>query len=126
MIRLFLLAWLMMAAPVMAQNQPVRVFNANGLTATGLYMRAVGLEEWSGNLLGSLFLPPEAFFSVQLGDRAGCRFDIRLVLRDGRETTRRNVDVCAQRVVRLDAEAAPPPAAPAPEPQPPPVRRGLR
>jgi hypothetical protein len=110
MIRLIFLAWLTLVAPAMAQNQPVRIVNSNAVTATGLFMRAVGQEEWGENLLGRLFLPPGAFFSVQLGDGGGCRFDVRLVLRDGRSTLRRNVDLCTQRVVPLAVGGpAPPP-----------------
>lgn len=105
MIRLIFLAWLTMIAPAMAQTQPVRVVNANSVTATGLFLRAVGQEEWGDNLLGRLFLPPGAFFSVQLGDGGGCRFDVRLVLRDGRSTLRRNMDLCGQRVVQLAVDS---------------------
>jgi hypothetical protein len=92
---------LLSALPALAQTQPVRVVNANNVTATALYMRAVGQEAWGDNLLGRLFLPPGGFFSVQPGDGGGCQFDMRLVLRDGRETLRRNVDVCAQRAVSM-------------------------
>jgi hypothetical protein len=106
------------AAPALAQIQPVRVVNANPVTAVGLYLRAVGLEEWGGNLLGANRLPPGAFLSVQPGEGSGCLFDMRLVMRDGREAQRGNVDVCGQRVVTMVLDT-PPPAAAAPLPLPP-------
>jgi len=110
---------LLPASPVLAQSQPVRVRNAAPVSATGLFLAPIGTSSWGANLLGGLFLPPGAFLSVQLGEGGGCRFDLRMVLRDGREAVRRNVDVCAERVVLMALDPTPPPEAPAaatPEP----------
>jgi hypothetical protein len=47
---------------------------------------------------------------VRLGEGAGCRFDVRLMLQDGTEIRRDDADVCATRSVDL----APEPGAAAP------------
>lgn len=107
-----LLPALLATGPVLAQVQPVRIVNGTSLTATAVHMRPVGIEEWGSNLLGRNFLPPGAFLAVQPGEGAGCRFDLRLLLRDGREVRRNNVDVCAQRSVSMALGPAP---APTPE-----------
>jgi hypothetical protein len=111
-----LVSVLLPVPPAVAQNQPVRVQNSAPLSATGLFLAPSGTTGWGGNLLGGQFLPPGAFLSVQLGEGGGCRFDLRMVLRDGREAVRRDVDVCAERVVAMALHPAPPaePAAPPP------------
>jgi hypothetical protein len=105
-----------LAAPAVAQNEPVRIFNRAPLTATALHVMRSGQTAWSDNLLRRDPLRPGEFLSVRLGEGAGCRFDLRLVLQDGREILRRDADVCATRSVDLVPD--PPPAAPPPAPQP--------
>jgi len=122
---LALVPMLLPAPMALAQNQPVRVRNTAPVSATGLFLAPTGTSAWGANLLGGLFLPPGAFLSVQLGEGGGCRFDLRMVLRDGREAVRRDVDVCAERVVAMALDPAPPPEAPAtaaPAPATPPGR----
>ncbi|BDG74711.1 hypothetical protein [Roseomonas fluvialis] len=107
---LALVPMLMPYAPLLAQTQPIRVVNAAPVSATGLYLAPTGTSSWGGNLLGVLTLRPGAFMSVQPGDGGGCRFDVRLVLRDGREALRNDVDVCAERVITMAPDAPPPTA----------------
>ena len=83
------------------------------VSATALFLAPSGTTGWGANLLAGPFLPPGAFLSVQLGEGGGCRFDLRLVLRDGREAVRRDVDVCAERVVAMALDPTPPAEAPA-------------
>jgi hypothetical protein len=113
-----LVSMLLPVPPAEAQNQPVRVRNTASLSATGLFLTPSGTTGWGANLLAGQFLPPGAFLSVQLGEGGGCRFDLRMVLRDGREAVRRDVDVCAERVVAMALDPAPPAEAPAPPPPP--------
>jgi hypothetical protein len=114
-----LLSVMLVVPPAVAQNQPVRVRNTAPLSATGLFLAPSGTMGWGTNLLAGQFLPPGAFMSVQLGEGGGCRFDLRMVLRDGREAVRRDVDVCAERVVAMALDPASPAEAPAPPPPPP-------
>jgi hypothetical protein len=111
-------AWLMLAAlgglvlapaAAQAQNEPVRIFNRATVPATQLFVLRTGHTAWSANLLREP-LPPGRFLSVRLGEGAGCRFDLRMVLQDGREILRQDADVCATRSVEL----TPPPPPPAP------------
>jgi serine protease Do len=110
---LALASLLLPVSTALAQNQPIRVRNTAPVSATAIFLATSGTSAWGPNLLGGLFLPPRAFLSVQLGEGGGCRFDIRMVLRDGREVLRRDVDVCAERVVVMALDPAPPPEAPA-------------
>lgn len=106
-----------------AQTQPVRVMNAGPVSATGLFLAPIGTTGWGANLLGGMILPPGGLMSVQLGDGGGCRFDLRLVLRDGREVLRRDADLCTERVVAMVPDPAPS-SAPAAEPPPRDTGRG--
>jgi hypothetical protein len=103
-----------------AQTQPVRIVNNAPISATALFAMPIGSGSWSNNLLGPRTLRPGAFLPLQPGEGTGCLFDLRLVLRDGREVLRRDVDICVQRVVAMTPDAAPatadPPAPAAPAP----------
>jgi hypothetical protein len=97
-----------MAPPALAQNEPVRFINRASVPATQLYVMRSGQVAWSANLLREP-LAPGRFLSVRLGEGAGCRFDVRMVLQDGREILRQDADVCATRAV--DVALVPPPGA---------------
>ncbi|WP_198373639.1 hypothetical protein [Roseomonas rosulenta] len=103
-----------------AQNEPVRFVNRAAQPATALHVTRTGNSAWSANLLNRGPLPAGQFLAVRLGEGAGCRLDIRLVLQDGTEIQRQNADVCTTRSVELAPAAAtgdqPPPAA-APQPR---------
>ncbi|MBD0274133.1 MAG: hypothetical protein ICV73_19660, partial [Acetobacteraceae bacterium] len=90
------------AAPAAAQ-EPFRVLNRTGLPATELNAvrspRGAG-NDWGRNLL-SRPLGPEGGFSLRPAEGAGCRFDIRLLLADGREAKLEDQDVCALRVLAV-------------------------
>ncbi|WP_198373638.1 hypothetical protein [Roseomonas rosulenta] len=118
---LVLIPALLPPAPALAQLQPVRVMNAAPVSATGLFLAPVGTSGWGANLLAGMTLQPQGMMSVQLGEGSGCRFDVRLVLRDGREALRRDVDLCTERVVTMAPDPATAPAA-APPPPPGPAR----
>ncbi len=116
--RAFLLA-LLLAAPASAQapEQPgFRIVNRTGAEATALH--AVRSPRGEGNDWGNSLLTPgrplpvNSGFRVVPADPAACRFDLRLVLGDGREAVLREQDVCANRTIDMASAAAPRPAAP--------------
>lgn len=120
--RLALLAGLMtLAAPAqnaLGQNAPgegpVRIVNRTGQPATALHAVRSGRPDWGGNLLNRGPLPNNAAFRMRASPEAGCRFDVRLVLEDGRESLARNQDICVTPQVELfnaTTAAAPPPSA---------------
>jgi len=111
-------AWVMAAAPARAQNEPVRFYNRAALPATALHVMRAGQTSWSANLLNRGPLAPGQFHSVRLGEGAGCRFSVRLVLQNGTEILRQDADVCPTRSVELAPDASPAPAAPATSAQP--------
>jgi hypothetical protein len=96
--------------PATAQNEPVRFYNRAAVSATALQVTRAGQAGAGANLLNRGPLAPGQFLSVRLGEGAGCRFDVRLMLQDGTEIRRDDADVCATRSVDLapDAGAATP------------------
>lgn len=123
----FLLAGLLaLAMPAAAQTppEPFRIVNATGAPAIALHAVRTGRPDWGNNLLNRGPLAADAGFSLRPSATAGCHFDLRLVLEDGREAVMRNQDICAEREVRLAqvATAAPGAARPptqAAQPRPP-------
>lgn len=116
---LALVALLPPTGGLQARTEPVRVVNGGTVSATGLFIMQNGGVVWGDNLLRQQTLRPGAFLPIQRGEGAGCRVDMLLVLRDGREAVRRDVDICVERVITLAPEAI----AAVPE-EPPPPRRG--
>jgi len=109
-----LLTFLLLAGPVLAQapaTEPVRVVNRTGEPATALHAVRSGRTDWGGNLLNRGPLGNGQVFNLRPNPDAGCRFDIRLVLEDGRESVVRDRDICAEKRVEMAAATAPAPAA---------------
>jgi S1-C subfamily serine protease len=94
-----------LAQPAAAPAERFRILNRTGAEAVALHAVRTGRGDWGRNLLDRP-LPPDAGFYLRPSGSAGCRFDIRLVLGDGREARAQDVDVCANRTVVLDAAAA--------------------
>ncbi|MCA3413565.1 MAG: serine protease, partial [Roseomonas sp.] len=71
-------------------------------------------------------LAPGAGINIRPSENAGCRFDFRLVLSDGREIINRGMDICTEKVVAMQSPLPRPPGAAAPTPTPgaPPQARG--
>ena len=104
-----------------AEAAGFRVVNRTGTDATALY--AVRSPRGGQGDWGSNFLRPDrpltdgGGFRVNPNADAGCRFDLRLVLGDGREAVLRDQDICVNRNIDL-ASAARPAAPVAARPQP--------
>jgi S1-C subfamily serine protease len=127
-----LLAALLAAAPIVVQAQPAQdkaqnrfqIVNRTGQDASAVHAVHSGRGDWGGNLAPSP-MPTDKALGLRPDADAGCRFDVRLVLGDGREAVKRDQDICATpRVVlepgdvRAVASAAPTKPAPgAPNPQ---------
>ncbi|HEY4249674.1 MAG TPA: trypsin-like peptidase domain-containing protein [Roseomonas sp.] len=115
-----LLGLLAFAMPAAAQapSEPFRIVNGTGSQAVALHAVRSGRPDWGNNLLSRGALDADAGFSLRPSAAAGCRFDLRLVLGDGREAVLRNQDICANREVRLAQVAAAGPGAPRAPAQP--------
>jgi hypothetical protein len=111
---LVLLLSLLVSPPALAQNEPFRIVNRTHVSATALHAVRSGRPDWGGNLLNRAVLEPDGFFALRPNEGAGCRFDLRIVLRDGREVVRRNTDICTERTVEMTIPAGPTAVAPAP------------
>jgi hypothetical protein len=98
--RALLLSLLLIATPALGQApppaEPVRIVNRTGAEATALHAVRSGRTDWGGNLLNRGPLPDGQAFNLRTNPDAGCRFDIRLVLADGRESVTRERDFCAE------------------------------
>ncbi len=105
-----LLLVLLPAAPAPADTPAFRVLNRTGQAATGLFAvrspRGAG-NDWGRNLLNTP-LPAEQSFALRASDSAGCRFDLRLALADGREARLTEQDICLHSMVVLEAALAVP------------------
>jgi S1-C subfamily serine protease len=99
-----------------------RIVNRTGTDATQLFaVRSPrgGQNDWGGNLLRpDRPLGDGGGFRVNPAADAGCRFDLRLVLTDGRESVLRDQDICVNRNIEVATAARPaaPPAAQAARP----------
>lgn len=117
-----------LAPPAEAEAPAFRVLNRTGMTATALYaVRSPrgSSEDWGQSQLRRP-LAPEESFGLRAAETAGCRFDLRLVLTDGRESRLTGQDICAQPVVVLEvANASPGPGAGAGLGKPPPAPPGM-
>ncbi|MFH5923410.1 trypsin-like peptidase domain-containing protein [Roseomonas xinghualingensis] len=97
--------------PTAAQaEEGFRVLNRTGQAATALFAVRSGRPDWGSNLLPRNLDDGRAY-RLRPNAQAGCRFDVKLVLADGREAVARGQDVCAQRDVSLDAAAIAAPGA---------------
>ncbi|UPY35222.1 trypsin-like peptidase domain-containing protein [Sediminicoccus sp. KRV36] len=98
-----------------AEPPGFRVVNRAGGDATQLFaVRSPrgGQGDWGGNLLRpDRPLTEGGGFRVNPAADAGCRFDLRLVLADGREAVLRDQDICVNR--NIDLANAGRPTAPA-------------
>jgi V8-like Glu-specific endopeptidase len=118
-----LLLTLLLAMPPHAAAQapganPVRIVNRTGAEATALHAVRSGRPDWGSNLLNRGPLANGFSFNLRVNPDAGCRFDVRLVLSDGRESVLRNQDICATPRVELTTAAAPAPATAQARPNP--------
>lgn len=105
------LALVLGAGGALAQNEPFRIANRAGEPAAALHVVRHGAADWGANVLRGP-LGPGAPFALRAPEGAGCRFDIRLVLQSGRESVRRDVNVCQERTVPMAEEFAPAPRTP--------------
>jgi serine protease Do len=104
-----------LAVPAGAQApgpDPVRIANRTGVAATELHAVRSGRGDWGSNLLNRGPLPNGSAFSLRTNPDAGCRFDFRLVLQDGRESVLRDQDICAEKRVEMATATAPAPSVP--------------
>ena len=94
-----------------AEPSGFRVVNRAGADATQLFaVRSPrGAQgDWGGNLLRpDRPLGDAGGFRVNPATDAGCRFDLRLVLNDGREAVLRDQDICVNRTIDLANAARP-------------------
>lgn len=109
------------APPALAQGEPFRVVNRTAAPATALHAVRTGRADWGNNLLNRGPLAPGAAFALRPSERAGCAFDLRLVLEDGQEVVRRNANICAERTVVMSLAGAARPAMPSPGGKPAPL-----
>jgi S1-C subfamily serine protease len=125
---LSLLALILAPAPALPQSEPFRVLNQTESAAHSLFAVQTGRQDWGSNLLTRGPMGPGTELRVRPAQNAGCRFDFRMVLSDGREIINRGRDICAEKVVAMQSPLGrPPEAGTAPSPAtgaPPPARSG--
>jgi S1-C subfamily serine protease len=115
---LALFALLLAPVPALSQTEPFRVLNQTEQSAHSLFAVRSGRQDWGANMLTRGALAPGAGINIRPAENAGCRFDFRMVLSDGREIINRGMDICAERVVSMQSPLPRPPGAAAPAPSP--------
>jgi S1-C subfamily serine protease len=105
------------AAAQQAQNR-FQIANQTGQDASAVYAVHSGRVDWGGNLAPTP-MPTGKVLTLRPDAGIGCRFDVRLVLADGREAILRDQDICANPRAVLEpgavrAAAAAPGAPPRP------------
>jgi hypothetical protein len=100
------------AAQAPAQNR-FQVVNRTGQEASSVQAVRTGRGDWGGNLAPGP-MPTDKALTLRPDADSGCRFDVRLLLADGREAVKRDQDICATRAWRWKPGTCGPP----PRPQP--------
>ncbi|WP_431267339.1 caspase family protein [Dankookia sp. P2] len=94
------------------EGRSFNVVNRTGMNLTALHAVRSPLgaqQEWGRSLLASNRpVRPDASYGVSPADGAGCRFDLRVVLADGRESVLLNQDICTRRELEMAAPPRPP------------------
>ena len=91
LLALFLL--ILPTLPAVPQTEPVRILNQTELSAHSLFAVQTGRQDWGSNLLTRGPLQPGAELRLRPAQNTGCRFDLRMVLSDGREIINRSMDI---------------------------------
>lgn len=87
--------WLLSPSAAQAQERRVLVINETSQTIVSLYATNITTEHWGPNLFNLGMLSAGDLASVNVDDGSGqCRFDLKIVLSNGIETVRHDVDVC--------------------------------
>ncbi|MCA3325109.1 MAG: trypsin-like peptidase domain-containing protein [Roseomonas sp.] len=115
-----LMLLILSSLPALPQTEPVRILNQTELSAHSFFAVQTGRQDWGSNLLTRGPLQPGAELRLRPAQNTGCRFDLRMVLSDGREIINRGMDICAEKVVAMQTPLPRPPGAAAPAPGAPP------
>jgi serine protease Do len=100
----FMLALHPGSAPAQQAQNRFQVVNRTGQDASAVYAVRSGRPDWGSNLAPGP-MPNDKALTLRPDAEAGCRFDVRLVLADGREAVLRNQDICATPRTVLEPDA---------------------
>jgi hypothetical protein len=76
--------------------------NRSGVTIASFFASSAGADHWDVDLLARRGLQPNHFVQLDLDDPVGaCHYDFKMVLIDGTNMIRRNVNVCERRTYTL-------------------------
>jgi hypothetical protein len=84
-------------APARSTGRRVQIVNRSSSAIEYLHASNTDRTNWDADLLGPMrVIPPGKSIDAGIDDGAGhCRYDLRAVLLDGRETVESGFDVCA-------------------------------
>jgi hypothetical protein len=78
-----------------AQDRRVYIINRTGQTIMRFHASRTSTNSWEEDILGEGVLRNGERVRINIDDGTGaCMFDFKAVLRDNRELTRYNIDVC--------------------------------
>ncbi len=78
--------------------QDIILENYTDYTFMEIYVRDLPTSSWGLNVLGTNALTPreKAFISIKQGNSKSCMYDIKTVLRNGKELLYRSINICNQ------------------------------
>lgn len=83
------------AAPSIAQDRNVRIYNNTSVTLYRFYSTNSGSDRWGNDVMGSSTLPPGASMRLNFDNQYGyCEFDFQAEFADGSVLRRDRVNVC--------------------------------
>ena len=83
------------AAPALALERYVRIYNNTSYTMTEFYGSNKGTDSWEEDIFGNQVLPAGASVDVNFDDGSGyCVFDFKAVFSNGAELTDYDLNIC--------------------------------
>jgi hypothetical protein len=77
------------------RDRHVNVVNASGQVLRELYASPVTSQSWEEDMLGAGVLRPGQSIRANIDNgSSACQYDLKVVMANGREHVRRNVNVC--------------------------------
>ncbi len=85
------------------QTRVFKFFNRSGQTVERLYLSPSHHSNWGRDILGNNVLPNGTTFDGSIRPNLdGCRYDIRAILADGRESKAANYDACSTSGININ------------------------
>jgi len=77
------------------KNRKVLIVNVGSQAVNNLYASPITAKTWEEDLLGQRLLGPGESISANIDNGTNeCNYDLKVVMKDGKEQVQRNINVC--------------------------------